>query len=610
MQFAEFFNEMKNATLKYMLVIVLIAFLFANLEAGWMDEVLVNTETAGKQASRGSDCPWSLTAGPDGRVHVVWEDRRAGRELDIYYRGKSPSPEWNNWDENDINISPVDTTVLMGHPSVGVLHTGAVISVFVEEKPFRGELLGAVFHPDSASWNCPEFISLPGGLHLTFTSAGWQTTIATNGERAITFWPYVSEGPNHNRNIYYRRYQSSTWEEQEIPLELPEVGLDYDAKNLSSVWGYGDNVYLVFASMIEGADIFSIYFVKMDFNTGQLLEFENITHDSDINQEFPYICLQRGDGLNNDIYIVFHRNENGNIVKMVYRRADMMEWSDIFYPGDPNQSSSHPCVAANPSGTIELTFEQPGNQPLSQIYHQTFFPGPDTFGAITHVSQGTHFSKRPVIACDIFGNIHITYISNRLYPDDPGNEEVFYRMFNAPPPPPTDVHQNGDAVIWSYLDLPDLDHFEVFLISGTDTNFISNTSDTFFVHNFGAETNLGIRTVDLDQQFSTISTESVQRGAAHSPIAPKQIALGKNYPNPFNSYTIIPVYSNHGKTTIVEIYNLLGELIKTIRVKNNQTKAIWDGTNRYAKSVTSGIYLYRAICNNDYSEFKLMVLIK
>ncbi|OQX91263.1 MAG: hypothetical protein B6D58_08635 [candidate division Zixibacteria bacterium 4484_95] len=450
-------------------------------------------------------------------------------------------------------------------------------------------------------------------FHLTFTSAGWQTTIATNGNRAITFWPYVGEEPTHFRNIYYRRYLDNNWEEQEIPLELPEVGLGYDAKNLSSVWGYEDNVYLVFAGMLEGSEIFSIYFVKIDFGTGQLVEFENITPSFDSNQEYPYVCLQRGDNLNHDIddiYVVFHGNENGGTVKMVYRRAGMMEWSDIFYPGNPNQSSSYPCIAANPFGTIELTFEQPGNQSESQIYHQTFFPGADTFGAITHVSQGTHFSKRPVIACDIFGNVHITYISDRLHPDDPGNEEVFYRMFDAAPPPPTNVYESGDTVIWNYPELPDFDHFDVFLISDSDTNFISTTSDTFFVHNFGSETNLGIRAVDLYQQFSTISTESVQRGATRSPIAPMQITLGKNYPNPFNSYTIIPAYSNHGKTAIVEIYNLLGELVKRVRIKNNQTKAIWDGTNLYAKPVTSGVYLYRAVCNNDCSEFKMMVLIK
>lgn len=601
---------MEKTTLKYSLLTVLIALLLPNLEAAWMDEVIVNTETVGKQASRGIDCPWSLTAGFDGRVHIVWEDRRAGRELNIYYRGKSPSSDWNNWDETDINISPVDTTALMGHPSVGILHTGTVISVFVEEKPFRGELLGAVFQPDSTNWNQPEFVSLPGGLHLTFTSTGWQTTIATNGDCAITFWPYVGEEPNCHSIIFYRRYQANTWEEQEIPLELPEVGLDYDAINLSSVWGYGDNVYLVFAGMFEGAEIYSIYFVKLNFNTGQLLEFENITQESNFSQEFPYICWQPGDSLNEDIYIVFNGKENVNTAKLVFKRAGMTGWSNIFYPGDQSRSSGHPCLAASPSGTIELAFEQPCHQPESQIYHQTFFPGPDTFGVITHVSGGTHFSKRPVIACDIFGNVHIIYISNRIYPDELGNEEVFYRMYDAPPLPPTDVYQRRDAIGWGYHDLPDLLHFEIFLINELDTTLIGSTSDTFFVHNYGPEASLGVRAVDLVQQFSLMSTESAQRGAAESPIAPVKITLGKNYPNPFNSYTSIPVFNSYGKTAIVEIYNLLGELITKIKVEANQTRVVWDGTNQRTQTVSSGIYLYRAVCNNNYSVFKRMVLIK
>ena len=54
----------------------------------WRGDVRVNVEPAGKQASRGGDCPWSISVDNNNRIHVVWEDRRQGHPLRIFYRGK------------------------------------------------------------------------------------------------------------------------------------------------------------------------------------------------------------------------------------------------------------------------------------------------------------------------------------------------------------------------------------------------------------------------------------------------------------------------------------------------------------------------------------------
>lgn len=261
--------------------VVLVASILAYGQ-GWMAETIVNTVTHGKQASRGTDTPWSLAIDNDGGVHVVWEDRRAENVLSIYYRGKPPSPTWDSWDVQDINISPIDSVNLIGHPSIGALENGSLISVFAEERIFGGELLGTVLPIGLSCWLPPQYISVPGGNSLSFNSTGWQTTIATNGHRALTFWPYIGNELDDFRPIFFRKFDDGGWQGAEIPLSLPDVGLRYYAKNLSAVWARQDTIYLVFACMPENRSIYQIDFVKINFNDDYISDFQVIAIDSQI----------------------------------------------------------------------------------------------------------------------------------------------------------------------------------------------------------------------------------------------------------------------------------------------------------------------------------------
>jgi len=596
---------------KLLFVYLAVFFLTPFLAAAWLEEYRVNTISAGKQASRGTDTPWSLACGSDGRIHIVWEDRRAGRSLNIYYRGKSPSATWNAWDDQDINISPFDSTVLFGHPSIGALVDGSLISVFAEEKAWGGELMGAIFQNGLACWNQPEYISLPGGPCLNFNSSGWQTTIATNGNEAITFWPYIGETLNGYQPIFYRRFQGGSWDTDEIPLSLPDFSLDYYAKNLSAVWGRQDTVYLTFAGMPSGRNIYSIYFLKLQISDGSVTDYTMIVSDSMVSQELPYICRQVDNDEQENIYVAYDSRENGNIARLIYKKESVSSWSIPIQIGDSGTSSGYPSLAANPAGTIELAFEQPGNEPSSQIYHRTFYPGPDSFGAVSRISGGDHFSKRPVIACDKFGNIHIVYISNRLYPNEPGDEEVYYRMFDAAPLPTQNVVSRADTIFWDYDDLPDLRYFMVFRITDTDTTLVAATSNHYFRNGFGSGALVGIRAVDLVYQGSSLVAAAPQSDISATVNRPISFSIGQNYPNPFNSSTIIPldrdVKSEQG---YLQIFNPLGELVKELNFEQANLSLTWDGTNRFNEQLSSGIYYYRAIIGNTRTQSYRMLLIK
>jgi hypothetical protein len=89
---------------------------------------------------------------------------------------------------------------------------------------------------------------------------------------------------------------------------------------------------------------------------------------------------------------------------------------------------------------------------------------------------------------------------------------------------------------------------------------------------------------------------------------PINYGLEQNYPNPFNPSTTIQYSLPEAGTVNINIYNVLGENVKTII--NNSTQAA--GTYKAvfnASSLPSGIYFYRLEVNN-FVQVKKMILMK
>lgn len=81
---------------------------------------------------------------------------------------------------------------------------------------------------------------------------------------------------------------------------------------------------------------------------------------------------------------------------------------------------------------------------------------------------------------------------------------------------------------------------------------------------------------------------------SESPALP--LTLRQNYPNPFNPHTLISFYLPEGAAATLKIYNLKGQLIKTLidaRLSAGEHSFEWDGQNDEGKQVSAGIYLYR-----------------
>ncbi|MFC1887187.1 T9SS type A sorting domain-containing protein [Candidatus Cloacimonadota bacterium] len=89
-------------------------------------------------------------------------------------------------------------------------------------------------------------------------------------------------------------------------------------------------------------------------------------------------------------------------------------------------------------------------------------------------------------------------------------------------------------------------------------------------------------------------------------------ALNGNYPNPFNPTTTISYSINKSDNVSLEIYNVKGQLVKTLvneYVEAGTQEVIWNGLDDSRNRVSSGVYFYK-LNTGDYSSTKKMILLK
>ncbi len=93
---------------------------------------------------------------------------------------------------------------------------------------------------------------------------------------------------------------------------------------------------------------------------------------------------------------------------------------------------------------------------------------------------------------------------------------------------------------------------------------------------------------------------------------PELLVLRQNFPNPFNASTTITFSLPESGRVKMEIYNILGEKVKTIA--NNPFRAgnhtlTWNGTDQENQTVASGIYFYK-LTFKESSSTRQMILMK
>jgi len=93
---------------------------------------------------------------------------------------------------------------------------------------------------------------------------------------------------------------------------------------------------------------------------------------------------------------------------------------------------------------------------------------------------------------------------------------------------------------------------------------------------------------------------------------PDKFHLSQNFPNPFNSGTMIQFRLPRSSFVSLVVYNLLGQPVKSLIngvLSNGDHTVYWDGTDELGREVSTGMYFY-CLKNEEFVENKKLLLLK
>ena len=153
------------------------------------------------------------------------------------------------------------------------------------------------------------------------------------------------------------------------------------------------------------------------------------------------------------------------------------------------------------------------------------------------------------------------------------------------------------------------------------SNFEANQRDVFFIGTDGQiDTSFNITPYNPSNPDDVVYIKELIlsfRGNDNSSLStrveliPESFTLYQNYPNPFNPSTTIKYALNNNGFVNVSIYNVKGELVKTL-FNGPQNKGkyslIWNATNNKNESMPGGLYIYSVSTEKSIHSQKMMLL--
>ena len=121
--------------------------------------------------------------------------------------------------------------------------------------------------------------------------------------------------------------------------------------------------------------------------------------------------------------------------------------------------------------------------------------------------------------------------------------------------------------------------------------------------------NLGATLVVGDKELEQLEAAA---GLEVSDGQPWNFELERNYPNPFNSGTIIPFSLSRETEVHLQVFDVLGRPVANLVVGRLQTgrhRVNWEGRDAGGQRVSSGIYFYR-LRGGNRAESRKMTLVR
>lgn len=264
---------------------------------------------------------------------------------------------------------------------------------------------------------------------------------------------------------------------------------------------------------------------------------------------------------------------------------------------------------------------------------------PDTGSAYIFIRNGKTWSKQAkIVAADASIGDHlgqtVALVDNTVILGAPGDDI---------PPDPKDIESGPTfdvgaiytytrvGLFWTFRskrmssDASAYDQFgsaiglnnETIIVGVRGEDSAGNDAGAAYIYNYS---DAGL-VFDPELSVDPISTTQISTLAAikqgRGNVQPNKTQVLPNYPNPFNPETWIPFQLAEPSEIVVEIYDVSGLKVRTLKVGHRQvgfyirrTNAIyWDGRNDLGEDMTSGIYYYRFI-SVGYDNLRKMIILR
>jgi hypothetical protein len=210
-----------------------------------------------------------------------------------------------------------------------------------------------------------------------------------------------------------------------------------------------------------------------------------------------------------------------------------------------------------------------------------------------------------------------------------------FNALSAVEPPATPAnfdgtwYNNHPKITWDANSEPDLKYYLILKNSGSGYDSLTTTTNTYYVDYSENKYSFPYtktyvyykaQAVDITAQKSAMTNyekfpvnapeQSENEFADLSEIErsiPDKYELSQNHPNPFNPVTEIRFGLPEAGFTTMKIYNINGQLVKTLIEQNMD--AGYHNTSFGGNDISSGIYFYE-LTSANFRQLKRMLLLK
>jgi len=337
----------------------------------WTATEVVSTESTGASMYQ------SVAVGPDGAVHVAWNDFTdyggSGTDADVLYKRFEPGSGWTA-----AEVVSTESTADSYDPFVGVDSDGTVHIAWSDVTDYDGA---------GTDWDIFYKRFVPG--------SGWTATeVVSTVSTGSSTWPFLAVGSDGKVHITWMDY-----------TDYDGAGTDQDIFYRSFVPGYGWTVTEVVSTQ-----------------SGDSSEFASlgVGPDGKVHIAWQDYTDYYGAGTDSDIF--YKRFEPGS--GWTLTEVVSTESTDDSY---------NPILAVDPDGKVHIAWQDEtdyyGAGTDSDIFYKRFEPG--SGWTLTEVvsTESTDDSYNPILAVDPDGKVHIAWADVTDYDGAGTDRDIFYKRF-------------------------------------------------------------------------------------------------------------------------------------------------------------------------------------